>query len=70
MSGTWIVITGSLIDSTQGGGFEFIGPFVSEEEAVAYRSYAAALHRGLRPKSRDNSVQFIAVELLSPGRET
>lgn len=31
----WIVIAGSLIDTTKGGGFEFFGPFTEEEANFA-----------------------------------
>lgn len=31
----WIVIAGSLVDTTQGGGYEFFGPFTEEEANLA-----------------------------------
>jgi hypothetical protein len=59
MSGTWIVCQGSLLDTTSGGGFEFIGPFASEVEAKAY-----CIGHPVAP-----GFLIQAIELLSPPKQ-
>jgi hypothetical protein len=39
MAGTWIVMTGTLLDTDGGGGLELFGPFSSEKEAQQYRHW-------------------------------
>lgn len=59
----WIVITGSLIDTTKGGGFEFIGPFSTEEAAIEHRDAAKVY---LSEKGLEFDRVCLAVELLKP----
>jgi hypothetical protein len=35
----WIVITGSLVDTTEGGGFEFHGPFTEAQAQTIVADY-------------------------------
>lgn len=50
----WIVIRGSIIDSTQGGGYEFFGPF-TEGEAKFVRERMHTPH---------DEMQTISIQLL------
>lgn len=60
MSGLWIVMRGTLLDTTEGGGFEFIGPFMSERAAIYYCAGQDV---------PDGHICQV-VELLSPGNKT
>jgi len=57
----WIVITGQLIDSTEGGGFEFHGPFTEEEAQAVVKTLSSTCPACHFP-IHDDKVQ--AVELL------
>jgi hypothetical protein len=61
MSWKWIVISGSLIDTMDSGGFEFIGPFLNEEDAIKYRNKIST------PDDASTGRIVLVVELLSPG---
>jgi hypothetical protein len=56
MTRDWIVIAGQLIDNTEGGGFEFFGPFTKEQAKVA------ADH--MREVERNPSRTYQQVQLL------
>jgi hypothetical protein len=58
-----IVVTGSLIDTVQGGGLEFFGPFDSLELAIAYRD--SVVKREV-PEDKQHGMVFLAIELLKP----
>ena len=59
MNRNWIVVSGTIVNTVNGGGFEFIGPF-TEREAKDY----LAQHKS------DDEDLWVAIELLSPGRPT
>lgn len=60
----WIVISGSLVDTVAGGGFEFFGPFANAEAARAYRDGRLQRHAEV---SRDqDDMLILCVELLTP----
>jgi hypothetical protein len=58
----WIVITGHPIDTEEGGGFEYDGPF-TETEAQAYRDYLKEVCKG-----QEFDTVIIQVQLLGRGR--
>jgi hypothetical protein len=59
----WIVIVGSIVDSTQGGGYEFIGPF-TEAEATEYRKHVVEHNQKLGAEVYG---ECVALQLLSRG---
>lgn len=61
MTKDWIVISGTPLSSTDGGGFEFFGPF-TEKQAMAFRE-AMILH--LNHIAHDQTHVVTAVQLLS-----
>ena len=66
---TWIVITGALVDSTRGGGFEFWGPFSSSEDADAFRvKHMKGLAELYDPNEITGGV-FLTIQLLTPVEE-
>jgi len=69
----WMVMTGQPVDSIDGGGFEFFGPFATHKEADAYRKASIKsykLHKkhltekGLNPG--DCTWIVTAIQLLRP----
>jgi hypothetical protein len=61
MAGTWIVMSGSLLDTGDGGGLELCGPFPTEAQAKRYSQWI---------KSREPEINVcLAIELLSPSKE-
>ena len=52
----WIVISGGIINTTKGGGYEFFGPF-TEAEAVEVRDE-------LRSEGNSNEITTTCIQLL------
>ena len=67
MKKNWIVISGQPVDSVDGGGYEFFGPY-TEEEAQAERESVMAGY--LKLGHVPGSFIVMAVELLGKSGET
>lgn len=62
MSGTWIVMSGKLLETERGGGLELCGPFATETAAQQYRQRVV---KSMKETGYEPDI-CLAVELLKP----
>jgi hypothetical protein len=62
MSGTWIVMSGKLLETERGGGLELCGPFATEAAAQQYRQHVL---KNVKETGYGPDI-CLAVELLNP----
>ncbi len=69
---SWMVMTGQPVDGIGGGGFEFFGPFDTNEEAVRFRKAARISYEHeavYKDDPGDYTWIIMAIQLLKPGNK-